>query len=99
LGAVSIQVLMEFYSAATRKLRMPSHEAEQVIADLGTWWVHRPGHKDVLQAVLLHRTYEISWWDALLINSANELECEVLWTEDLAEGQRYGSVVARNPFR
>ena len=37
-------------------------------------------------------------WDAQILNSAIELGCSVLWTEDLSSDQRYGSVTARNPF-
>jgi len=98
-GALSIQVLSEFYSVATKKLAMKSEETEEVISDLGAWIVHRPGHADLLKASRLHRRYKISWWDALVLNSAIEVGCSVLWTEDLADGQRYGSVVVRNPFR
>lgn len=50
-GAISTQVLSEFYSAATGKLRMRSAEAEQTVRDLGSWVIHRPGHPDVLSAV------------------------------------------------
>ena len=98
-GALSIQVLSEFYSAAIKKLAMKSEEVEEVISDLGVWTLHIPGHTDLLRASRLHRRYKISWWDALILNSAIELGCSVLWTEDLADGQRYGSVMARNPFR
>jgi predicted nucleic acid-binding protein len=97
-GALSIQVLSEFYSAATKKLAMKGEEAEEVINDLGAWTIHRPGHADLLKASRLHRRYKIAWWDALVLNSAIELGCSVLWTEDLADGQRYGSVMVRNPF-
>jgi predicted nucleic acid-binding protein len=98
-GALSIQVLSEFYAAATKKLAMKSQEAEDVINDLAAWTIHRPGHADLLRAAGLHRRYKIAWWDALIVNSAIELGCSVLWTEDLADGQRYGAVTARNPFR
>lgn len=98
-GGLSIQVLSEFYSAATRKLGIKSSEAEEVIRDLGGWTIHRPGHADLLRAAQLHRRHKIAWWDALILNSAIELECSVLWTEDLADGQRYGSLTVRNPFR
>ncbi len=97
-GAVSIQVLSEFYSAATKKLGMASQEAQDIIADLAGWIIHRPGHEDLLRAASLHRRYKISWWDALVIHSAVELGCPVLWTEDLADGQRYGTLRVRNPF-
>jgi predicted nucleic acid-binding protein len=97
-GALSVQVLSEFYSAATRKLGMKSQAAEDVIRDLRGWTTHSPGHADVLKACSLHRRYKIAWWDALIVNSAIELGCPVLWSEDLANGQRYGSVTVRNPF-
>jgi predicted nucleic acid-binding protein len=97
-GAVSIQVLSEFYVTATKKLGMKSEEAEEVIADLGSWTIHRPAHADVLRACGIHRKHKVSWWDALIINSAVELGCDVLWSEDLARGQRYGTMTVRNPF-
>jgi predicted nucleic acid-binding protein len=97
-GALSVQVLSEFYAAATRKLGMKSQAAEDAIRDLRNWTTHSPGHADVLKASRLHRRYKIAWWDALIVNSAIELGCSVLWTEDLPNGQRYGSVTTRNPF-
>jgi predicted nucleic acid-binding protein len=97
-GALSIQVLTEFYVTATKKLGMKSEEAEEVIADLGSWTIHRPGHRDVLRACRIHRQHKVSWWDALIINSAFELGCDVLWSEDLAIGQKYDAMTVRNPF-
>jgi predicted nucleic acid-binding protein len=98
-GALSIQVLSEFYAAATKKLAMKSEEAEEVISDLASWAIHRPGHADLLKAARLHRRHKIAWWDALILNSAIELGCSVLWSEDMSNGQRIGSLVIRNPFR
>jgi predicted nucleic acid-binding protein len=98
-GALSFQVLAEFYAAATKKLGMQSEEAEEVVRDLGGWTVHCPSHADLLRASRLHRRHKISWWDALVLNSAIELGCSVLWSEDLADGQRYGPVTVHNPFR
>src|SRR5438067_2703458 len=66
-GALSIQVLMEFYSAATRKLNMTSQQAEEVISDFGVWTIHRPAHADLIRAAQLHRRHKISWWDALIV--------------------------------
>jgi predicted nucleic acid-binding protein len=97
-GALSVQVLTEFYVAATKKLGMKSQEAEEVIADLGTWTIHRPALADVLRACGIHRLHKVSWWDALIINSAVELGCTLLWSEDLGKGQRYGTITVRNPF-
>jgi predicted nucleic acid-binding protein len=98
IGAVSTQVLVEFYAAATKKLGMTSREAEEVLVDLAGWTIHRPSHVDVVRAAGLHRRHKVSWWDALVVNSAAELGCSVLWTEDLSHGQRFGTVTVRNPF-
>ena len=98
VGALSIQVLTEFYAAATRKLNMKPEEVEEVLRDLEGWTLHRPSFADLLSASRLHRRYKISWWDALILNSALELGCSVLWSEDLADGQTYGGLTVRNPF-
>jgi predicted nucleic acid-binding protein len=98
-GALSIQVFVEFYAAATKKLAMTSLEAEEAIKGLGRWTIHCPGHADVLRACRLHRSYKVSWWDAMILNSAMETGCDILWSEDLNDGQRYGTVTVRNPFK
>ena len=97
-GALSTQVLSEFYAAATKKLRMTSQQAEEVIADLAGWTLHRPSHADLIRAAQLHRRHKISWWDALIVTSAIQLECDLLWSEDLSDGRRYETVTIRNPF-
>jgi predicted nucleic acid-binding protein len=99
MGAVSIQVLAEFYSVCTRKLRMEAAEADAILTDLGVWTIHRPRHRDLIQASRLHRLHRIGWWDAMIVTSAIELGCAILWTEDLADGQRFGGLTVRNPFR
>ncbi len=98
-GAVSTQVLAEFYNTATKKLSRKSEEAEAAIADFAVWAIHRPDHESLLNACRLCRRHKISWWDALLIQSAIEMESSILWSEDLNDGQRFGSVMVRNPFR
>jgi predicted nucleic acid-binding protein len=98
-GALSVQVLAEFYSVAVKKLAMKPQQAEDAIADLASWTIHRPGHADLIRASRLYRRHKVSWWDALVINSAIELGCGTMWSEDVAHGQRYSTVTVRNPFR
>lgn len=98
-GVISIQVLSEFYVAAVKKLNIDSEDVEASLQDLGSWIIHRPAHADLLKAARLHRRYGIGWWDAMIVNSAIESGCSVLWSEDLSDGQKYGTVVVRNPFK
>jgi predicted nucleic acid-binding protein len=97
-GAISTQIIVEFYAAATRELGISSREAEQILADLGGWTIPRLTHAEILLAARLHRRYQTSWWDALVLQSSQALGCDVLWTEDPPDGQRYGQVTVRNPF-
>ena len=97
-GCLSLQVLQEFFVAATRKLAMPAADAARQVAHLGKWTLHRPGLDDVIAAIEIHRRKRVSFWDSLLLRSAMQLECSVLWSEDLNDGQRWNGLVLRNPF-
>ena len=99
-GSLSIQVLQEFYYVSTRKLArpLPGTEASQIITSLGKWHVHSPKVEDVLGAIRVQERYDISFWDAMIVHSANQLECGILWSEDLNAGQVYQQVRVQNPF-
>jgi predicted nucleic acid-binding protein len=77
---------------------MSAEEAEEVLRDLEGWTLHLSSLAGPLSASRLHRRHKISWRDALIVNSAIELDCEMLWSEDLAHGQKYGSITVHNPF-
>lgn len=100
-GCLSIQVLQEFYVTATRKIAQPlsTAQASQIVADLGTWPIHKPDVEDVLSAIQLHGRYDISFWDAMIVHSANQFACHILWSEDLNAGQVYQQVHVQNPFK
>jgi predicted nucleic acid-binding protein len=99
-GGVSVQVLQEFYVAVTQKVPDPlrSEEAARIVADLGTWRVHSPSAPDVLAAIDLQLRHRISFWDAMILQSAIQLGSTVLLSEDLNPGQIYDGVRVRNPF-
>jgi predicted nucleic acid-binding protein len=97
---LSVQVLQEFFVTVTRKLPNPLTvmDAEALVADLSTMPTHAPSGPDVLAAIELHRTLDISFWDAMVIRSASQLHCSILWSEDLSSGRSYNGVEIRNPF-
>ena len=98
-GCISIQVLQEFYVICVRKIPAVKPEyLRTAVRDLSRWRVFAPTAEDVLEAIDLHRRYQISWWDALIVHSASRSGCAVLWSEDLNAGQRFGSVQVQNSF-
>jgi predicted nucleic acid-binding protein len=99
-GCISIQVLQEFYVNATRKApqALEPLQAASIIRDLSNWKVHRPDTEDVLATISIQQQYQISFWDALIIRSAQESNCKTLWSDDLSNGQDYGGVKVINPL-
>ena len=99
-GCLSIQVLQEFYVTVTRKVPQPLAvtRATQIITDLGFWHIHTPGVTDILRAIDIQQKNRISFWDALVLQSALALGCKVVWSEDLNSGQLYDEVKVINPF-
>lgn len=100
-GALSVQVLQEFYVNVTRKIAEPlGHDvALERLRVLSRWPVHVPHAPDVAGAAELAQTDQLSFWDAMIVRSAGALGCTTLWSEDLNHGQRIAGVVVRNPFR
>ncbi|WP_136708225.1 PIN domain-containing protein [Agromyces sp. H66] len=100
MGVLSVQVLQEFYVNATRKIAEPLSPAsarERVLA-LARWRLHTPSAADVIAASEIAEQTRRSFWDAMIVRSATQMNCSVLWTEDLDHGQRVSGVELRNPF-
>lgn len=99
-GVVSIQVLQEVFVTLTRKASppIPAGEAREIISDLATWRVIVPSAPDVLDAIDGMQRWQVSFWDAMLLTTANKAGAAVVWSEDLNHGQRYDGAVVQNPL-
>jgi predicted nucleic acid-binding protein len=99
-GCLSLQVLQELYVTLTRKVARPlaPDVASRLVEDLSAWPCHEPSRVDLLDAITLARKAKVSLWDALILQSARQSSCSILWSEDLNAGQKLAGVVVRNPF-
>jgi predicted nucleic acid-binding protein len=68
------------------------------VKDYLSWRVIVNDGESVLAALELEDQYRISFWDALVIHSAQVAGAEILYSEDLSDGQLYGSVRVVNPL-
>jgi predicted nucleic acid-binding protein len=100
MGCVSVQVLQEFFVTVTRKVPKPLtvDDAADRVGEFAAWRVFSPKAADVLAAIALHKRAKLSFWDAMVVESAHQLGCGTLWTEDLTDGQHLHGVRIRNPF-
>jgi len=100
-GVLSTQVLQELCFNLRRKASrpLPVDDIRQLIRDYLSWEVVVNTPESVIQALELEVRYKISFWDALVINAAETAGASVLYSEDLAAGQQYGSVRVVNPLK
>jgi predicted nucleic acid-binding protein len=100
-GVVSTQVLQELSVNLRKKVRRPldGKTTRDIVADYLTWQVIVNSGESILEAIDLESRYQISFWDALVVHAAQMSGAEVLYSEDLSDGQQYGSVRVVNPLR
>jgi predicted nucleic acid-binding protein len=96
---LSTQVVQEFYAAGSRKLGMPRRELQQATAALLDLPLVLIGPSHITAAIQMEERYNISFWDSLIVAAAESGDAEILYTEDLNDGQQYGRVTVRKPFR
>jgi predicted nucleic acid-binding protein len=99
-GVVSTQVLQELCVNLRRKAAKPVSltTAREIITDYLAWEVVTNTGESVLEALELEKRYRISFWDALVVQAAEVSGAEVLYSEDLSDGQVYRGVHVVNPF-
>ena len=98
---LSVQVLQEFYVQATRVTRadrLPHAQATRLVESFRRFPVQEITVGTVLSAMSTRQRFDISYWDAAIIEAARSLGCEVVLSEDLSDGQNYAGVRVENPF-
>jgi predicted nucleic acid-binding protein len=99
-GAVSTQVLQEFYVVATRKYNppMPRREARDLVDAYSHWQLVQIDAPLILAASQLEERHTLSFWDALIVEAARRAGATRLVTEDLQAGRRLAGMLIDNPF-
>ena len=99
-GRISVQVLNEFASVATRKLRMSWPEIREVLSQVRAVCVVEtltPETHD--RALHIAERYGFSIYDALIVAAALLSDCATLYSEDMQHGQVIDRTLKiRNPF-
>ena len=99
-GRVSVQVLNEFVSVATRKLRMPWADIRTALAPLRAVCVVEALTTETHEkALTLAARLGLSFYDALIVSAALLAGCKTLHSEDMQHGQVIERrLTIRNPF-
>jgi predicted nucleic acid-binding protein len=97
---LALQVLGEFYAAATAKLKLEAKDAADRAAHLLAGFDTFGASVHAVRAALEEAPKgRFSYWDGVLLASAAEAGCTTIFSEDRADGARFGSIAVANPFR
>jgi predicted nucleic acid-binding protein len=100
-GRVSVQVLNEFAAVARRKSNMPWGEVQFALENIKTLCpdplsITLNTHQE---ALAIAEKYGLKIYDALIVASALEARCTILYSEDMQDGQVIDHrLTIRNPF-
>jgi predicted nucleic acid-binding protein len=98
-GYTSVQVLGEFFHATVlRKKVLTADAAEAIIQSLGGLHMLDVDFPMVRRAIDYHRRFQTSYWDSLILATAQRAGCAIIFSEDLNSAQNYDGVTAVNPF-
>ncbi|HEY2278170.1 MAG TPA: PIN domain-containing protein [Streptosporangiaceae bacterium] len=100
--ALSGQVLQEFYVQATRASRadpLTHQQAVRLIESFRRYPVQDVTGAVVMAALDARQRFQLSYWDAAIIEASRALGCAQVLSEDLNDGQDYAGVRVINPFR
>jgi predicted nucleic acid-binding protein len=99
-GALSMQVLQELCVILRRKSvnKLRVDEIQSLIEDFKDWQIVVNTPDSIIEALTIEARYQISFWDALIVQAAESSGAAILYSEDLSDGQTYGSVRVVNPF-
>ena len=99
-GCLSTQVLQEFYVTVTRKIPspLPRSAAREIVRNYGAWVRSAITPATVVRASEIGETWQLSFWDGMIVAAAEQDQAAELLTEDLQHGQTVAGVRIVNPF-
>jgi predicted nucleic acid-binding protein len=98
---LSVQVLQEFYVQATRASRKDALSHREACALIQSWqrYTVLPLTMELVENSLIAKDrWQLSYWDAAILEAARACKCDHLLSEDLNDGQDIGGVTVINPF-
>jgi predicted nucleic acid-binding protein len=97
---LSTQVLQEFFVIVTRKLKEPLSidDASKTIQFFSVYPLVQINPKLILKAIERHQNESFSFWDALIVEAALQVDCKILFSEDMQDERQIGRLKIINPF-
>lgn len=99
-GILPLQCLSESYAASVRKKVLDLKSVSTAIDyALFAYEIVPADPADLSLAIDLYHRHKLQFFDCLLLSTTSRVGCTVVISEDMQDGQTYGSVTVRNPFK
>ena len=95
---ISTQVIQEFYVVATTKLNADRLIIKNIIHNFRNMEIVNNDLDLIEQAIDISLISQLTFWDSLIVASAEKARCEYIFSEDMSSGGIYRGVTVLNPF-
>jgi len=96
---ISTQVLNEVSNNMIKKLKFSNKEIEKFISSCYTQYNIVDFSKEIfIKASIIRDKYNISYYDSLILSSAINSKCDILYSEDMQHNQKIENLTIVNPF-
>ncbi|MCC6134296.1 MAG: PIN domain-containing protein [Candidatus Contendobacter sp.] len=97
---LSTQVINEVCSNLIRKADYTEPEIQQTIQNLAAIYPILDITLPIIrQASKLRVAYRLSYWDSLILATAQDAGCSVVYSEDMQDNLKIAALIIRNPFK
>jgi predicted nucleic acid-binding protein len=97
-GVISTQVLQEYCNVCLRKMGLDASHLRSQLAVHLQFEVVQVTPAIIRDALDLHQTRSLSFYDALIVQAAITSGCNTLYSEDMNHGEIINGVKIVNPF-
>ena len=97
-GTISTQILQEFFVTATKKLGFDAVTIKTIARTFSRFEIITVSPSIIESAIDCSVINKLSFWDSLMISTAESARCTQLLTEDLTHNQHIQTVTIKNPF-
>ncbi|HRK40183.1 MAG TPA: PIN domain-containing protein [Burkholderiaceae bacterium] len=97
-GVLSTQVLQEYCNIAIKKLKLPSQHVREQLDMFEQFEVVQVTPVIIRAGLDLHQSRSVSFFDAIIVATAQTAGCTVLLSEDFNTGEVMGGLRIVNPL-
>jgi len=97
---ISTQVVNEVSNNMIKKLNFSNKEIGKFILNCYMQYTIVDFSKEIfIKASIIRDNYNISYYDSLILSSAINSKCDILYSEDMQHNQRIEGLIIINPFK